>query len=137
MVKIIKKLAYYRDIRLLFRVFLTYIKLSLREGKALISFDDKDRKLPITRKTTDVKKIIKYVNFCLYGCKSLGIGTACLKRSMLLCYMLRLYGKDVAINFGVRKFAGKFIGHCWVKDIDEVNSYDVLFSYPKQDLTAV
>ena len=129
MAKIIKKLAYYRDIKLLFRIFLAYIKLSLCEGKSLISFDGRDRILPKgARKTTDVKKIIKYVNFYLYSCKSLGIGIACLKRSMLLCYMLRLYGKDAAVNFGVRKFAGKFIGHCWVKDIDKVNSYDVLMS---------
>ena len=127
MIKIVKKLIYYRDIKLFFRIFLVDVKLGFRGWQSFIPF--KKIKTGKHRIFVPIEKTIKYVKFYLYLRQRLGIGITCLKRSFLLCHMIRSYGQEAVINFGVIKQADKLVGHCWVKDIDTDGEYEYLFSY--------
>ena len=129
----IKRIIYYKDWRLLLKIFLVSLKISLvcLLGKShLLLALIPPRKLR-SAKNQDKDKIIRYVNLCLFLRKKIGINDNCLTRSLLLCYALRQSGIDERLSFGVKRRNGKLIGHCWMdKGLDKVIDYQNILIYP-------
>lgn len=136
----IKKIFAYRDVGLLFKIFVISLKISFissvkGESAALAAIPGIKRR-PL--KNTNRNKINKYVAMCVFIRRKLGFSDACLMHSILLCYMLREAGVEAKINFGVKK-AGpgsitglNSIGHCWVTVGNEKVDTDqkLIFNYP-------
>ncbi|HEC69849.1 MAG TPA: lasso peptide biosynthesis B2 protein [Candidatus Omnitrophica bacterium] len=137
--KFLKKLFYYSDFRLFFRIFIISLKISYRtsisSGKSLILLANfrKDKKNKV-----DTKKIINYVHLFLHLRKKIGLKNTCLTYSILLCRVLRESGINARINFASKKEEDllnkefPFSGHCWVS-VSEKNvssDWEVIFKYP-------
>ena len=137
--KIIKKLIYYSDIRLLIKILITQIKISL--------FSIKQPHSVITRippvntkiiKSADKNKINRYVNLCVFILRRLGFRYTCLTYSALLCNILRQAGIEARVNFGARKIDCKsraginMVGHCWVtaENQELATNYQPIFKHP-------
>ena len=98
--KIINKLFYYRDLRLLFKIFVTSCRVFF------IYFIKQSRSAMISMPPVNVNsiekgardKICRYVNFYTFICKKLGIPRTCLTYSALLCYMLRKTGASFHLH---------------------------------------
>jgi hypothetical protein len=135
-----QKILYYRDWRLLLRVFVISFKISflclLKRGDLLLDVAFPQIVKPI--KNPDIEKITRYVNFCLFLRKRLGIKDACFTYSLLLCHMLRRAGVDAKVNFGAQKMNAvkdkdiSLIGHCWVTvGNEEVKvPHQLIFTHP-------
>lgn len=127
----LRKLKYYRDIKLLLKVFLFSLKVFRSESDSLLSLTNPEHK---ALKNEGAKKIIKYVNFVLYMRDKLGFKRTCLTKSILLCGTLRQSGINAKVNFGAKKEEGRFRGHCWIGLDEEVlepgGDYQTIFRYP-------
>ena len=128
-----RRILYYRDYRLLLKVLITSLRLSLAcllgDGHSLAALAVSSKYNSIANQSKE--KITRYVNLCLFLRKKIGIKDACFFRSLLFCYILRGAGWDAKMNFGAGKEQEGLIGHCWVnqsceKDID----YQIILSYP-------
>ena len=137
--KMIRRLLYYRDLKLLFAVFITSLKISLISS--VQGYQSGVTSVPPINKTknADRNKISKYVNFYLYLRSKLGIRQSCLTYSLLFCHMLRRAGINAKINFGARKnrkgdSSGDLplVGHCWVTVGNEEITlpYQRILQYP-------
>jgi len=130
----LRKLKYYRDIKLLFRIFLLSFKVSLFPSRYLRLLANSK---PKTKKSGETKRIIKYVSLCLFIRRRLGLSYSCLTRSILICHVLRKKGIDARVSFGVKRKELSGRGHCWVsvgKDIlGSPLDYETIFSYPHRD----
>ena len=137
--KLLKKLFYYSDFRLFFRILIISLKISYRTSifacKSLIPLANfrKNRKNKV-----DTKKIVNYVHFFLHLRKKIGLKNTCLTYSILLCRLLRESGINARINFASKKEEGllnkefPFSGHCWVSmsEKDTPGEWEVIFRYP-------
>ncbi len=124
----IRKLEYYKDLRLLWRTFFTSLKVSLSQNNSFISLAN-----PRPRKNAgEQEKIMRYVNLCLHLRRRLGFKDSCLTSSLLLCNLLRQNGINAHINFSAKKETEKMEGHCWVSVGEEkiVSDYTLIFKYP-------
>lgn len=141
-IKTIKKILYYRDVKLLWRVFTASLKISFISSirrSQLLNFLVSPKK-NIT-KNADENRIIKYVGFCVFIRKKLGIRDTCLTYSILLCNILRRAGIDAKVNFGAKKREENgnpedlnLIGHCWVTIGNEKKetAEKLIFCYPEK-----
>lgn len=124
----IRKLGDFKDVPLLWRVFLTSLKVSLSPDNSLICLAN-----PREKKAAEEKeKIVKYVNLCLFLRRRIGFKDTCLFSSLLLCNLLRQYGINARMNFSAKKENEKMEGHCWVSVGEEkiVSDYTLIFKYP-------
>ncbi len=124
----IRKLEYYKDLRLLWRTFFTSLKVSLSQNNSFISLAN-----PRPRKNAgEQEKIMRYVNLCLHLRRRLGFKDSCLTSSLLLCNLLRQNGINAHINFSAKKETEKMEGHCWVSVGEEkiASDYTLIFKYP-------
>ncbi len=141
--KTIKKILYYRDVKLLWRVFTASLKFffisSIRQ-RQLLNFSISPKKMVLT-KNADTDKIYKYVCLCLFILRKLGFRHTCFTHSILLCRMLRQAGIAARVNFGAKKKEEKenaedlnLIGHCWVTIGNEKKetAEKLIFSYPEK-----
>lgn len=131
--KTVKKFLYYKDVRLLWKVFIASLKISfvssVRQGRLLNLLKLPKKTIPAKKEDSD--KIYRYVYFCLFILRKLGFRYTCYTSSILLCYMLRQAGMGVSVNFGVRKMDRELAGHCWVNEGGEVTTgYQTIFTYP-------
>lgn len=137
--KIIKKILYYRDIRLFWRIFVTALKFFFRSSvkKHQSPLSLRFKKLSSVE-NPDIGKITKYVNFYTFIRGKLGFKETCLTYSLLLYHVLRRAGVEAKINFGAKKTDFKsitglnIIGHCWVTIGNEEKETieQMIFSYP-------
>lgn len=138
--KIIKKILYYRDVGLLWKVFFTSLKISFVSS---VKKHQPPLFLSSFKKTSsienpDIDKITKYVNLYTFIRGKLGFKETCLTYSLLLYHMLRQAGIGAKINFGAKKtdFQSRtglnMIGHCWVTIGDEKKETNeqLIFNYP-------
>jgi len=139
----VKKLRACKDIRLLWRLFLSSVHLLFTSRvrgyhAALRSVSDINLETE-KRQKADVKKISNYVGTLVLFRRKLGFKETCLTYSLLLCHTLRANGVDAKINFGARKIgeqkgdASAFTGHCWVTLHNQktLADYELLFTYPE------
>ena len=139
----LKKLRACKDIRLLWRLFLSSVHLLFASRvrgyqAALRSVSDINLKTEKKQKA-DVKKISNYVGTLVLFRRKLGFKETCLTHSLLLCRTLRANGVDAKINFGARKIGEQtgdgsaFTGHCWVtlRNQESLADYELLFTYPE------
>lgn len=130
---IIRKLFYYRDLKLLLKIFICSLKISFISfikgpHLAILAMPPINTR---TVKNTDRYKITRYVNFHFFIRRKFGIYYSCLMRSILLCYMLREAGIKARVDFGAKKINGRLSGHCWVNENQkEVEGYQTIFKYP-------
>lgn len=132
-IKTIKKILYYRDVKLLWRVFTASLKISfissVRQGRLLNLLKLPEKTIPA--KKEDMDKIYKYVCLCLFILRKLGFRHTCFTSSLLLCYILRQAGVAASVNFGARKTEGELVGHCWVSQgRDVITDYQTIFRCP-------
>jgi hypothetical protein len=140
----LKKLRALKDIHLLWRLFLSSVRLlfiSRVKGyqAALRSVSSISLKSEKRQKAEDVKKISNYVGTLVLFRRKLGFKETCLTHSLLLCRTLRANGVDARINFGARKIGeqtgdgSQFTGHCWVTVHNQKSlaDYELLFTYPE------
>ena len=137
--KIIKKILYYKDVGLLWKIFITSIKISfisfLKKHQSPLSL--RFKKISSVE-NPDIGKITKYVNFYTFIRRKLGFKECCLTYSLLLYHMLKQAGIEAKINFGAKKTDYKsitglnMIGHCWVSIGDEKKETNeqLIFNYP-------
>ena len=135
----LKKLKYYTDIRLTLHILLASLKVStmfyFQKNKRLIGLANPKR---LERRCGDEEKIARYVNLCLYLRGQLGLKDTCLTQSILLCHMFRKYGIDAKLNFGTQRNEETEIkdlapiGHCWVTigQEDVPGTYQFIYRYP-------
>ena len=132
-IKTIKKILYYRDVKLLWRVFTASLKISFISSirqRQLLNFSISPKKMVLT-KNADTDKIYKYVCFCLFILRKLGFRYTCFTHSILLCRMLRQAGIEASVNFGARKAGRELEGHCWVSHSEATTvDYQTIFTYP-------
>ncbi len=140
-IKTIKKILYYRDVKLLWRVFTATLKISFISSirqRQLLNFLISPKKMVLT-KNADREKITRYVNLYTFIRSKLGFKETCLTYSLLLCHVLRRAGIDAKMNFGAKKKEVKknaedlnLIGHCWVTiNKEEIQTpYQRIFTYP-------
>lgn len=129
---IIKKIIYYRDIKLLLRICLTDIKILFilkKDNRSIAGVIP-----PVNRnskKISDINKITRYVDLCMFIFRKSGFEDTCLTRSVLLCSVLRRAGIEAKVNFGTEHKDGRFVGHCWLDyNKEEGKGYKLLCSYP-------
>lgn len=134
-----KKILYYSDARLFFRISMISLMIFLRTSffscKALIALAD-SKKGKKTKVGTE--KIIRYVHLFLRLRKKLGFKETCLTYSILLCRILREFGLDAKINFAGKKSETlstdtlPISGHCWVSlnGENETGDWNLIFQYP-------
>ncbi|MBU0549689.1 MAG: lasso peptide biosynthesis B2 protein [Candidatus Omnitrophica bacterium] len=131
---IIKKVSYYKDWRLLLRVFVTSLRISFicLSGKAHLLLSLIPLETHKFTKNQDKEKIARYVYLCLFLRRILGIRDTCFMRSVLLCSILRQAGIEAGINFGSKKEDKEFLGHCWVNQNreDMISGYQLIFRHP-------
>ena len=131
--RIVRKVLYYSDLKLLLKVLTTSLKISfvsLLEKEHLLV---KPASLPRleSAKQENKEKVIRYVNLCLFLRKKLGIRDTCFSRSLFICHMLRQAGLDARVSFGAKRAGERMIGHCWLNQVSEKNiDYQVIFTYP-------
>jgi len=139
----LRKLRALKDIRLLWRLFLSSVHLLFTSRvrgyhAALRSVSDINIESQKKQKA-DVKKISNYVGTLVLFQRKLGFKETCLTHSLLLCHTLRANGVDAKINFGARKIGeqkgdgSQFTGHCWVTlhNQESLADYELLFTYPE------
>jgi hypothetical protein len=139
----LKKLRALKDIHLLWRLFLSSVRLLFTSRvrgyqAALRSVSDINVESQEKQKK-DVKKISNYVGTLVLFRRKLGFRETCLTYSLLLCRTLRANGVDAKINFGARKIGeqlgdgSQFTGHCWVslQNQESPVDYELLFTYPE------
>ncbi|MFH1783718.1 MAG: lasso peptide biosynthesis B2 protein [bacterium] len=133
--EILKKFLYYKDVRLLWKIFITSLKISslssIKECQLLNILTPLKKKI----KNADKDKINRYVNLYLFIRRKLGIRDTCFVRSMLLCCILRQAGIDANVKFGAGRVEGELTGHCWVsqgtdQDNEASTKYQTIFRYP-------
>ena len=124
----LRKLWYYRDIALLLRVFVNSFRISLSRSDSLISLANPKQ----NHYNHSKEKMIKYVNFCSFLRRKIGLRNTCLTYSILLCRMLRSSGINARVNFASKKEENRMLGHCWVIVEGEKISSDFqpIFKYP-------
>jgi hypothetical protein len=124
----IGKLGYYKDFPLLWRTFMTSLKLSLSQDNSIISLAN----LKQRKNGEEKEKIVRYVNLCLHLRRRMGFKDSCLTSSLLLCHLLRQNGINAHINFSAKKDTERMEGHCWVSVGEEkiVSDYTLIFKYP-------
>lgn len=138
--KIIKKILYYKDIGLLWKIFITSLKISFTpfiKKQQPPLFLSSFKKTP-SIENPDIDKITKYVNLYTFIRRKLGFKETCLTHSLLLYHVLRRAGVEAKINFGAKKTDYKsitglnMIGHCWVTIGDEKkeSNEQLIFNYP-------
>lgn len=137
----LKKVLRYKDLRMLWRIFITSLKISFFSfikgpHSAIVSMPSVNTDIV---KKNDWNEISRYVNLCVCIRRKLGIRDTCLTYSILLCYMLRRAGFEAKINFGAKKREEKknpedlnLIGHAWVTvDEEELQvPYEQILQYP-------
>ena len=139
----LRKLRALKDIRLLWRLFLSSVHLLFTSRvrgyhAALRSVSDINIESQKKQKA-DVKRISNYVGTLVLFRRKLGFKETCLTHSLLLCHTLRANGVDAKINFGARKIGEQqgdgsaFTGHCWVSlhNQKSLADYELLFTYPE------
>ncbi len=137
----IKKFLYYKDVRLLWKVFIASLKISfafsVKKHQSSL-FLRPFKKIPSIENPNNIGKITKYVNLYIFIRSRLGFKETCLTHSLLLYHMLSQAGIGAKINFGVKKtdFQSRtglnMIGHCWVTigDEDKETTEQLIFSHP-------
>jgi hypothetical protein len=137
----LNKFLYYRDIRLHFYIFFASVKLpiSFFPEQKKGSIHQINQKVRLKRKTEDRDKISRYISLYFRLLGKLGFRNTCLTRSALLCYVLRKYGFNAQMNFGIKTDAYRdhidpsFLGHCWVSvahDNLKEPDYETISQYP-------
>ncbi len=137
----LKKIFYYRDIKLHFYIFFASLKfpISLFPEQKKGSLHRLNQIVGSKKIIEDKNKISRYVSlyFTLLG--KLGFRNTCLTRSALLCYVLRKHGYNAQMNFGIKtdperdNIDPSFLGHCWVSMVNDNHKekdYDTLSQYP-------
>jgi hypothetical protein len=139
----LKKLRATKDIHLLWRLFLSSVRLlfisRVRGYQAALQSVSSISLKSEKRQKADVKKISDYVGTLVLFRRKLGFKETCLTHSLLLCSTLRANGVDAKINFGARKIGEQtgdalaFTGHCWVTLHNQKGpaDYELLFTYPE------
>jgi len=137
----LKKVLHYKDLRMLWTVFFTSLKISVIScikgpHSTIISMPSVNT--DIVKKYSRYE-INRYVNLCVFIRRKLGICDTCLTYSILLCNMLRRAGVEAKINFGAKKREEKknpedlnLIGHAWITVDDEELQvpYERILQYP-------
>lgn len=136
----VRRILYYRDLKLLFHIFLASLKFPIfsfpNQKKKFIN--KINREVSLKRKKEDKDKITKYVGFYSNLLRILGFRNTCLTRSVLLCYVLRKFGFNARLSFGIEADPDKnsldpsFLGHCWVSVEDDYveKGYETISRYP-------
>ena len=137
----LKKIFYYRDIKLHFYIFFASLKLPIslfpEQKKGYIH--QLNQKIGLKKKTKDKNKISRYISLYFRFLGKLGFRNTCLTRSTLLCYVLREHGYNAQMNFGIKTDPDRdnldpsFLGHCWVSvahDNHKEKGYDTISQYP-------
>lgn len=138
----VKKIFYYRDIRLHLYIFSASLKLpiSFFPEQNRRSIHRLNQKVSLKRKTEDKDKISRYISLYFRFLGKLGLRNTCLTRSALLCYVLRKHGFNAQMNFGIKADSGRenidpsFLGHCWVSEAHDdykEQGYETISKYPK------
>ncbi|OGL41328.1 MAG: hypothetical protein A2043_05115 [Candidatus Schekmanbacteria bacterium GWA2_38_9] len=87
----------------------------------------------------EIDRIVDATTLVLYGRFSIFRPT-CLKRSLVLYYLLNKAGLKVVMNFGVKKNNDRLDGHGWLtlggkpylETYDPHDSFTVTYSYPQE-----
>ena len=125
----LKKGLYYKDIKLLFSIFLDILYVSFTPNKSRLPLANIVKPF---RSSCDTKKLKKYINFCFFIMQRMGIRPSCLTRSVIVCRILRSRGIDARIVFGCTWIEEQLKGHCWVQldELPQKQTYFPVFSYP-------
>jgi len=137
----LKNISYYRDIKLHFYIFYASLKIpiSLFPEQKNGSIHQLNQKVSSKKKTKDKEKITRYISLYFRLLGKFGFRNTCLTRSVLLCYVLRKFGYNTQINFGIETDQNRdnldpsFLGHCWVNLVNgnyKEKDYDTISQYP-------
>lgn len=136
-----KKFKKYRNIRLLFYVLFTSIRISFLKKGQLLKFIDIDIKNKSSQQK-ELEYLYRYICLCTTFRRLFGIMDTCLTKSLLQCRIYRDYGIDAKINFGLRQATelepatlnSNITGHCWVTvdNCQVPHNFPFIFQYPKQ-----
>ena len=124
-----RKLLYYQDVKLLFSIFLDISTVFLSSPKYRLKLSEIERS---TRSSCSREKLIKYINFCFFALKKIGIKLSCFNSSVVACRALRSRGIDAKIVFGCMWEEQNLRGHCWIELEEQSRSKTFLpiFHYP-------
>ena len=134
----LEKLKYYRDLRLLWHIFIISLRVTFAKYPILLSLANPGLYPNIAEDKRNAEKIYGYVGLCLYCRRKPGIHDSCLTRSILICRLFRESGFNAKINFGTKKAdkpmqdGWSTIGHSWVTlNGEEIpTDYPFIFKYP-------
>jgi len=136
----LKKLLYYRDVKLFLDIIITSLKIfftsSLKRINAPFYLSPFGK--PSSISNSEIDKVTRYVALYTFIRSKLGFRETCFTYSTLLCNVLRRRGVDAHVNFGARKKTNQKLddiplaGHCWVtvKDEEMQTGYLKIFQYP-------
>jgi len=137
----LKNISYYRDIKLHFYIFYASLKIpiSIFPEQKKGSIHQLNQKVSSKKKTKDKEKITRYISLYFRLLGKFGFSNTCLTRSVLLCYVLRKFGYNAKINFGIKTDPDRdnldlsSLGHCWVSLVNsdyKEKDYDTISQYP-------
>ena len=124
-----RKLLYYQDFGLLFSIFLDVLTVFSAQPKNRLKLAAVDKSL---RSSCTREKLVRYINFCFFALKRIGIKPSCFNFSVVACRALRSRGIDAKIVFGCKWEEKNLRGHCWI-ELEELTSSKTflpIFRYP-------
>ncbi len=138
MIYLIKKLYFYGNIFLIFRILFLQIKFTFTKNVLKITIV-KSKK----RKKYEYEMLKKYVEFVTRIGKKIGLKRTCLSNSLILFRLAKENGYNVKLNFGCKALQDakqnklNVLGHSWIteennKDSDDSqNQYQIIFQIPE------
>lgn len=127
------KFSYYRDFNLLFSVLLDIFTVFFVPLKYRLKLAEKSM---IKKPSCSKEKLFKYLNFCFFALKKIGIEPSCYTGSIIICRAFRSRGIEAKVVFGCMWEGGNLKGHCWVELEEPADSKTFLpvFYYPFDNL---
>lgn len=124
-----RKLAYYRDLRLLLFVISEIVSVgSTPAGEKLKLLDDV-KELPHKYPEEKLKKYVAFVYFIM---ARIFVRPKCFTNCVTVCRIFKKNGMSASVVFGCRFDKDKLRGHCWVELGGEKfeGEFKPVFTYP-------
>lgn len=123
------KLLYYKDLRLLFSIFFDISTVFLTPPKHRLKLAEKRK---VARPICSREKLMRYLNFCFFVMKKIGMKPSCFTGSVIICRAFRSRGVDAKIVFGCMWEEKNLKGHCWIELEEPTSSetFQFVFRYP-------
>jgi hypothetical protein len=127
-----KKALYYMDIILVIKILYIYLRVRRSNSKSMLELiNNKGVRNKRVNSAKLTKKIRNYCELTFWVLSKLSIYDTCCVRSIVIYRVLRAYGSDASVNFGIVE--SDKTGHCWVslgKPDYNISGIKTLFSCP-------